>query len=165
MSRPTGYPCLVTEPTAHLPRDLRSHRASAVLAGLEGLVLLGFAGFYGYEVGSGATDDTARGVTSGALILVFALFLLAMARGWARMADWPRTPTLLWNVLLLPVAWSLLQSDRTLPAVGVGVVAVASVVAALGARPNDPIRRDPDDADDLGDADDPGDSPRHRRIS
>lgn len=155
----------MTETAAHLPRDLRSHRASAVLAALEGLVLLGFAGFFGYEVGSGATDDTARGLTSGALILVFALFLLAMARGWARMADWPRTPSLLWNVLLLPVAWSLFQSDRTLPAVGVGLVAVASVVAALGARPNDPIRRDPDGSDALDGPEEPGSTPRNRRIS
>ncbi len=165
VSSPTGYPCLVTDPTAHPPRDLRSHRASAVLAALEGLVLLGFVGFFGYEIASGATDDITRGVTSGALILVFAVFLLAMARGWARLADWPRTPTLLWNLLMLPVAWSLFQSDRSLVALGVGVVAVASVAAALGARPNDPIRRDPDDADDRGDAGDPGDSPQSRRVS
>lgn len=137
----------MTDPNAHASRDLRSHLASAVLAALEGIVLLGFAGFFGYEIASGATDDATRGLTSGALILVFALFLLAMARGWARLADWPRTPTLLWNILLLPVAWSLLQSGRSLVAVGVAAVAVLSVAAALGARPNDPIRRDePDDA-------------------
>ena len=165
----------MTDPSSLRPRDLRSHRASAALAALEGLVLLGFAGFFGYEIASGATDDAARGVTSGALILVFALFLLAMARGWARLADWPRTPTLLWNVLLLPVAWSLFQSERTLVALGVAAVAVASVAAALGARPNDPIRRDEDGVEDHRDADDiddigeerepPGDGSRGRPIS
>ncbi len=150
----------MTDPYPHPSRDLRSHHASAVLAALEGIVLLGFAGFFGYEIASGATDDTTRGLTSGALILVFALSLLAMARGWARLADWPRTPTLLWNILLLPVAWSLFQSGRPLVASGVAAVAVVSVVAALGARPNDPIRRDePDDAVDPNDG-----SPR-RRIS
>lgn len=139
----------MTDPNARPSRDLRSHQASAVLAALEGIVLLGFAGFFGYEIASGATDDATRGLTSGALILVFALFLLAMARGWVRLADWPRTPTLLWNILLLPVAWSLLQSGRSLVAVGVAAVAVLSVAAALGARPNDPIRRDePDEPDD-----------------
>lgn len=158
MSRLTGYPWAVTDPNAHLPRDLRSHRVSAALAAIEGVVLLGFAGFFGYEIASGATDDATRGLTSGVLILVFALFLLAMARGWARLADWPRTPTLLWNLLLLPVAWSLFQSGRTLVALGVAAVAMASVVAALGARPNDPIRRD--DPDDAGHPDETGDPQR-----
>jgi hypothetical protein len=68
---------------------------------------------------------------------VFALFLLALARGWARAADWPRTPTLLWNALLVPVAWSLVESDRALLAAGVGVLALASIVATLAA----PVRR------------------------
>ncbi len=148
----------MTDPKAHLPRDLRSHRVSAALAAIEGVVLLGFAGFFGYEIASGATDDATRGLTSGVLILVFALFLLAMARGWARLADWPRTPTLLWNLLLLPVAWSLFQSGRTLVALGVAAVAMVSVVAALGARPNDPIRRD--DPDDAGHPDETGDPQR-----
>ncbi|OFE14626.1 hypothetical protein BA895_09750 [Humibacillus sp. DSM 29435] len=162
----------MTDPKAHLPRDLRSHRVSAALAAFEGVALLGFAGFYGYEIASGATDDATRGVSSGVLILVFALFLLAMARGWARLADWPRTPTLLWNLLLLPVAWSLFQSGRTLVALGVAVVAVVSVVAALGARPNDPIRRgnpgNPENPGDAGDDDDvggPDDGSHRRRIS
>ena len=91
------------------------------------------------------------------------IVLLAMARGWVRLADWPRTPTLLWNILLLPVAWSLLQSGRSLVAVGVAAVAVLSVAAALGARPNDPIRRD--EPDEPGDAVGPDDGSPGGRIS
>lgn len=121
-----------------------------MLAVLEGVLLLGFSGFFGYEIAVGATDDTTRAATSGMLILVFGLFLLFLARGWARRSDWPRTPTLLWNALLLPVAWSLYQSGRGLVAFGVAIVAVASIVAALGARPNDPIQRDEPADDDAG---------------
>lgn len=136
------YAGCVTDATDRTPRDLLPYRVGTLLSATEGVLLLGFSAFFGYEISAGATDDVVRGATSGALILVFALFLLFLARGWARRADWPRTPTLLWNALLLPVAWSLWQSNRALVSLGVAVVAICSIVAALGARPNDPIRRD-----------------------
>jgi hypothetical protein len=126
-----------------------SHRAAGLLTLLEALAVLGFAGFYVYEMVTGATDDVTRAATSGALILVFGLGLLALARGWARAADWPRTPTVLWNALLLPVAWSLHESDRTPVALAVGLVAVASIVAAVAA----PRRRADADTDDERDTD------------
>lgn len=96
-------------------------------------MVLGFAGFYVYEMVTGATDDLTRAATSGVLILVFGVALLVLARGWARASDWARTPTVLWNALLLPVAWSLHESDRTPVALGVAAVALASIVAALAA--------------------------------
>ncbi len=117
-----------------------SHRAAGLLTLVEALTVLGFAAFYVYEMVTGATEDLTRAATSGALILVFGLALLALARGWAHAADWPRTPTVLWNALLLPVAWSLHESGRTPVALGVGLVAVASIAAALSA----PGRRDGD---------------------
>jgi len=123
----------VTESTSPSREVRGSHRAAGLLTLLEALAILGFAGFYVYEMVTGATDDVTRAATSGALILVFGLGLLALARGWARAADWPRTPTVLWNALLLPVAWSLHQSDRTPVALAVGLVAVASIVAAVSA--------------------------------
>jgi len=122
---------------------------AGVLTLLEALVLLGFTVFYGYEMVTGATDDLARAGTSGVLILLFAIALGALAWGWSRGAEWPRTPTLLWNALLLPVAWSLQESERTGLAVAVAALAVASIVAALAA----PSRRtfgdpDPDKKDE-----------------
>ncbi|GAA1967729.1 hypothetical protein GCM10009817_04540 [Terrabacter lapilli] len=128
----------MTEPTPATREVRGSHRAAGLLTLLEALVVLGFALFYAYEMVTGATDDLTRAATSGLLILVFGLGLLALARGWSRAADWARTPTLLWNVLLLPVAWSLHQSDRTPVGLAVAVVALASIVAALAA----PARRD-----------------------
>ena len=128
----------MTEPTPATREVRGSHRAAGLLTLLEALVVLGFALFYVYEIVTGATDDLTRAATSGLLILVFGLGLLALARGWSRAADWARTPTLLWNVLLLPVAWSLHQSDRTPVGLAVAVVALASIVAALAA----PGRRD-----------------------
>jgi hypothetical protein len=123
----------VTESTSPSREVRGSHRAAGLLTLLEALAVLGFAGFYVYEMVTGATDDVTRAATSGALILVFGLGLLALARGWAHAADWPRTPTVLWNTLLLPVAWSLQESDRTVVALAVALVAVASIVAAVSA--------------------------------
>jgi hypothetical protein len=133
----------VTEPTSQSREVRGSHRAAGLLTLLEALVVLGFAVFYVYEMVTGATDDLTRAATSGALILVFGIGLLALVRGWARAADWPRTPTLLWNALLLPVAWSLHESGRTPVALALAAVAVASLVAALSA----PGRRDEPDPD------------------
>ena len=115
-------------------REVRgSHRAAGLLTLLEALVLLGFTVFYAYEMVTGATDDVARAATSGLLILIFGVALLVLARGWARGTDWARTPTVLWNALLLPVAWSLRESDRMPLALAVALVAVASIVAAVSA--------------------------------
>lgn len=123
----------MTEPTPATREVRGSHRAAGLLTLVEALVVLAFAVFYVYEMVTGATDDLTRAATSGVLILLFGVGLLVLARGWARAAVWARTPTLLWNALLLPVAWSLHEADRTLLAVGIGVLAVASIAAAVAA--------------------------------
>ena len=143
----------MTESTSPARTVRGSHRAAGLLTLVEAVAVLGFALFYVYEMVTGATDDLARAATSGVLILVFGLGLLALARGWARAADWPRTPTVLWNALLLPVAWSLHESDRTPLALAVGVLAVASIAAAVSA----PGRRADGDGGGDGDARDGGD--------
>ena len=124
----------MTESTSPARIVRGSHRAAGLLTLVEAVAVLGFALFYVYEMVTGATDDLTRAATSGVLILVFGLGLLALARGWARAADWPRTPTVLWNALLLPVAWSLHESDRTPVALAVALVAVASIAAAVSPR-------------------------------
>ena len=119
-----------------------AHRLAGVLTALEGLVLVGFAVFYVIEMASGATDNLSRAAVSTVLIAVFAVGLLVLARGWFTPAGWPKTPTVLWNVLLLPVAWSLRDGDRPLIALAVGAVALTSIVAAVAApRPH---RESPD---------------------
>jgi hypothetical protein len=110
-----------------------AHRVTGALTLLEGVVLVGFVVFYVVEMVSGATDDLTRASVSAVLILVFAVALLALARGWFRADDWPKTPTVLWNALLLPVAWSLREGDRVPIALAVGGVALASIVAAVAA--------------------------------
>lgn len=104
---------------------------------VEALIVVGFFAFYVYEMATGAANDLVRAGTSAALILVFGIFLAMAGRAWLQGAGWPRTPTILWNLLLLPVAWSLHESDRTLVAVGVAALAVLTIAAAVLAAPAD----------------------------
>jgi len=139
----------VTESTSPARTVRGSHRAAGLLTLVEAVAVLGFALFYVYEMVTGATDDLTRAATSGVLILVFGVALLALARGWAQGASWPRTPTVLWNALLLPVAWSLRESDRAPVALAVGAVAAASIVAAVAAPGRGPTG---DESEPGGDA-------------
>lgn len=117
------------------PGKARAPIAAGALMLLQGSALLLLAGFYGYEMAVGAADSLTTAATSGALILIFGIALLFVARGWLRGQSWPRTPTLVWNALLLPVAWSLHQSEQTLLAIGLALLSGACLVAAVAAAP------------------------------
>lgn len=106
---------------------------AAALCGLHALVLLGFCVFYLWELVQGAGDDPTRVVMSVVLIAVFAVLLGVVGRAWLRGANWPNTPTIVWNLLLLPVAWSLFQAGRGVLALGLAVVGFLGVVAAARA--------------------------------
>ena len=113
-------------------RDIARDVAAAVCA-VQALSLLGFVVFYLVELVQGAGDDPTRVVMSALLILVFAVGIGDLARGWWRGGNWPNTPTIVWNLLLLPVAWSLFQAGRGVVALVLGLVAVAGIVAAVRA--------------------------------
>ncbi|HET9021258.1 MAG TPA: hypothetical protein VFN34_05195 [Ornithinibacter sp.] len=112
-------------------------RLAALLTGVQALVLAGFAAFYVYELATGEGSDTARVLMSALLILVGAACLGALARGWLRETTWPRTPTIVWDLLLIPVGIGLIQGQRAL--VGGMVIAVALVtgLAALAVTADD----------------------------
>lgn len=111
---------------------------AAAVSGLQALVLLGFVVFYLWELGQGSSADVASAVMSTLLILVFAVGLSALARGWWLGDDWPNTPTVVWNLLLLPVSWSLFQAGREVVALTLTAVAVVGVVAAVKAETSEP---------------------------
>ena len=109
-------------------------RVAALLTGLQALALVGFAVFYVVELVLGQGSDTTRVLMSAVLILVGALALGALARGWLGPAAWPRTPTLVWSVILLPVGLSLVQGTRVVVGWLVIVLGVVSIWAAWVAR-------------------------------
>ena len=123
-------------PAPSRPRDAFRSVAAAV-CGLQVLALLGFVLFYLWELTQDSADDVARVVMSALLIAVFAVGIGAMARGWVRGDNWPNTPTVVWNLLLIPVGWSLVQSGRGPMGALVIVVALVGIVSAIKADTTD----------------------------
>lgn len=123
-------------PAQSRPRDVFRSVAAGV-CGVQVVALLGFVAFYLWELTQDSGGDVARVVMSALLIAVFAVGIAAMARGWLRGDNWPNTPTVVWNALLLPVGWSLVQGDRTLVGALVIAVALVGIVAAIRANTTD----------------------------
>lgn len=113
---------------------MRLIRAARLLAGalclIEGVLLLGLAAFYLYELARGGGGDGARVVMSAVLMVVVGVALVAGARAWRQGLTWPRTPTILWNLLLMPVAYNMALGGFW-GAWPLGVAAVMAVAAAL----------------------------------
>lgn len=108
---------------------------AAAVTGLQAVALLGFVGYYLVRLVRDGSDNTARVIISAVLILAFAVALGALGRAlWRRLAP-ARTPAIVWNVLLLPVGWGLVQSGQG----GIGAVvlaaAVVTIVAVIAAGP------------------------------
>lgn len=115
-------------------------RLAAVLTGLQALALVGFAAFYVYELVIGEGSDTARVLMSAVLILVGGLGLAALTRGWLGGAHWPRTPTLVWSALLVPVGFGLVQGNQTVAGwLVLGLATVTAVSALRVATPDDGV--------------------------
>lgn len=111
----------------------RARTIAGVASAVQGLFLLGFCVFSLYELAQGGAQDATRLVMEVVLVAVFAAGLLALARYWWAGANWPNTPTIVWNALLLPVAWGIGQGGQWLVALGVALVAVTGIVSAVAA--------------------------------
>ncbi|CCH79452.1 conserved membrane hypothetical protein [Nostocoides japonicum T1-X7] len=117
---------------SQITRGTRRIRAiAALVCGVEAVALLGFCGFYLLEIARGEQDDTTRALMSAVLIALFAVALGFLAIQWVRSSPWVRTPTIVWNLLLLPVTWGLVQSGRVPVALAVGGVAIVGLGAAI----------------------------------
>ena len=115
-------------------------RLVAALVGVQALALLGFAAFYVYELVIGKGSDAGRVIMSALLILLGGLGLAAVTRGWLSDAAWPKTPTIVWSALLVPVGFGLVQGNQV--AVGWTVLGIATVTAVSALRvatPDDPV--------------------------
>jgi hypothetical protein len=132
----TAAPSPSDRPSSHSVD--RSRWVASTVCGLQGLFLLGFCVFSLVELASSGSDSPTRVVMEVVLVALFALGLLVIARFWVAGADWPKTPTVVWNLLLVPVAWGLVQSGRGLIALAVAVVALTGIVSAATAGTSNP---------------------------
>ena len=110
-----------------------ARRVVAAIMALQGLGMTVFAllGFLAWTSKGSASDDGMRVLTESLLVLLFAAGSFVLARLWLGASDWPRTPTIVWHVLLMPVAYSLWASGQPLICAALSLVIIAVIVSAL----------------------------------
>ena len=98
--------------------------ALMVVAGTYAAELLGLAGL--------RAEDPS--VASMALVLtaLFAILVGVVGAHWWRGRRWVKTPTIVWNLLLLPASITLVQANGWLVGGPVAALAVIAILAAWG---------------------------------
>ena len=84
-------------------------RLCAALVGLQALGLAAVAVFYLVELLVATEDDVVRALVTIGLALAAAVGLALVARGLLHGRRWARSPALVTNLLVVPVAIGLLQ--------------------------------------------------------
>lgn len=113
--------------------------------GAETLALVILAGTVFAELVRGSASTTSRAITEGVCLLLLAVGTGLLAFFLLRRRSLAKTPTLLWNAMLIPVGVNLVGGGA--PGYGYAVVAVAAVtfLAALSLP-----RYDLDETDEPG---------------
>ena len=93
-----------------MPGPVTTLRACAALVALQAVGLAAAAVFTVVELFVSSSDDQVRAVVSGLLALTAAVALGLVARGLLAGRRWARAPALVTNLILLPVAYGLLQA-------------------------------------------------------
>lgn len=112
-------------------------RALAIVAGLEGLALLGYAVIDIVAViGEGLTgpEEVSNPAAFGMQVVIFVALgggLLAVARGWWSCRRWVRGPFILAQLLGVVVGVPLLQSSIPVAGLVIVVITVVSLVVSL----------------------------------
>ncbi len=101
--------------------------AGLVLA--QGGLLVGIAVFYAVELAVATAADVTRALVSAGLTLLAGAGLLQVGRGLLQARRWARSPALVTNLILVPVAVGLLQGGRWY--LGVPLIAAAATVVVL----------------------------------
>ncbi len=102
-------------------------RVAAALLALQVVGLLFAVVYYIVQGLQGLGQDRTQVAMSVVLFLVGVAGLLAVARGLLRAARWARTPALVWNALLVPIAWNLMEGGQPAWALALAVVGLAGL--------------------------------------
>jgi hypothetical protein len=102
---------------------------AAAIIGLQALGCAVFAVVFPLVAARRASLSITSHVMFSVVTALFAVGLGLVARGLWRGLSWPRTATVVWLVLLLPVGWAMVQAGWGL----VGVLILGSSVAGIAA--------------------------------
>ena len=108
-------------------------QVAAAIVAVQALGCAVFAVLFPLVAARGANLSTTSHVMFGVFTILFAAGLGLVARGLWQGVSWPRTATLVWLVLLLPVGWAMVQAGSGLLGsliLGSAVVGIAAVAAA-----------------------------------
>ncbi|WP_336051142.1 hypothetical protein [Streptomyces sp. CA2R101] len=131
VSRAAGAPT-APEPTGPRPARLS---AAAALTAVEGLALAALGGYMLFMGLAGSPDSPQQAEMGGLTVLALAVLPLVAARGlWLR-RRWSRGPSLITQIVALPVAWTLVHGGGALVAAGIGLAVAAVVVLVLLVNP------------------------------
>ncbi|MFG2527633.1 hypothetical protein [Streptomyces sp. NPDC048516] len=131
VSRAAGAPT-APEPTGPRPARLS---AAAALTAVEGLALAALGGYMLFMGLAGSPDSPQQAEMGGLTVLALAVLPLVAARGlWLR-RRWSRGPSLITQIVALPVAWTLVHGGGALIAAGIGLAVAALVVLVLLVNP------------------------------
>lgn len=96
------------------------------VAGLVVMAVLSLTG-----IATGRASTTTRAATEAVMLLVLAAAVALVVVGLWRRRSVAKTPALLWNGMLIPVAFSLFDGGAHLVGAATGVIAAVSFAAAL----------------------------------
>lgn len=130
--RPPGYPAGVSTDTSG-PLDSRPPQVTvaAALLAVEGALIAGWGLVSLVLLALGRTEARGQFAMLVVTVLLLAVLPFAAARGLWLLRRWSRGPSVVVQLMALPVAWQLLGADGwwTLGGVVLGLIALAALVA------------------------------------
>lgn len=113
-------------------------RAAACITAAQVITLAALALVYGVELSHGKGQSPSRVAVSIVLMLVVAVALATLTRALWRRSEQARTPTIVWNLLLLPVGWTLARSGLMAPGVAILLTSATALAVVAASGPSDP---------------------------
>ena len=108
---------------------------AALLVGLDGLVALAYGVVWGYLSLTGDPLDQTASLTGAVFVVLGGMLLARMAVGLWKVDVWPRVPTIVIQLALVPVSWSIAFTlGNALVGVPILIVAIA-LIALLFSKP------------------------------
>lgn len=110
-------------------------RVAGALVGAEAAALVGVAVFYGVELVVATPTSLGTAIAVALITLVAGVGLALSAVGLCRARRWARSPALVVQLLMVPVAWDLTGSERR----ALGIVLLVWAVASAGVLLSRPV--------------------------